>query len=121
MAVQTWDTNIPAPSSDFNSEQADAAARTGELFGDKNARQRFIKSAAKIEVSFLLADTEKVAFETFYTTTCSNGAAWFTADWLAYFGFATHQARITERSLELLGVMVWKITATLEIRDVGAN
>ena len=122
--IPSWPSNIlpfePERGS-YSLTHQDDSVRTSMEVGPKRVRRRFTDTTSLVQMTWDLRDLEFDYFRAFFQDDLQNGALWFDVSIYTGSEYCTKRARFLEPfSARDAGHRRWKVTAKLEVRDLGS-
>ncbi len=115
----TWPDKLPFPTVEgYSIQPGDAIVRTDMEAGSARQRRRFTQVPSRIQVRWLMSQTQFAIFEAWYRWEAKEGGAWFDITLLGGLGLLSQQARFTQSfQTQLVTGTLWEIRTELEVRE----
>ncbi len=115
----TWPDKLPFPTVEgYSIQPGDAIVRTNMEAGSARQRRRFTQVPSRIQVRWLMSQTQFAIFEAWYRWEAREGGAWFDITLLGGLGLLSQQARFTQPfQTQLVTGTLWEIRTELEVRE----
>ncbi len=114
-----WPDKLPFPTVEgYSIQPGDAIVRTDMEAGSARQRRRFTQVPSRIQVRWLMTQTQFAIFEAWYRWSAKEGGAWFDITLLGGLGLLSQQARFTQPfQTQLVTGTLWEICTELEVRE----
>lgn len=120
MATIDFPSLLPTPlRSGYGLQHVSPMMRSELQSGRARQRRRYTSVPSMASVSWLLSDDQAMAFEAWFRDATVDGTDWFNCRLSTPVGLKDYECRFVEmyNGPELVGPNLWRITATLELRE----
>ena len=120
MATVDFPSSLPTPlRSGYGLQHVSPMMRSELQSGRARQRRRYTSVPSMASVSWLLSDNHAKAFEAWFRDAILDGSEWFNCRLSTPIGLQDYECRFVDMydGPELVGPALWRITATLELRE----